>query len=105
MPGYVAPADTVGPAIRVSVLLLQILIDAAAQGRVPAEETRGSEALEPVLSQLPPGFPPALVQRGLMAWTGLFGVVSFELYGQLYQVVGEDPADRDAFFAAFVGLT
>jgi AcrR family transcriptional regulator len=112
VPGYVAPADTVGPAIRVSVLLMQILIDAAAQGRVPAGEPQEGQALEPILSQLPPGFPPALVQRGVMAWTGLFGAVSFELYGQLHQVVAEDPADRDAFFAecigrwiTFVGLT
>ena len=112
VPGYVAPADTVGPAIRVSVLLMHILIDAVARGRVPAEEPLEAQALEPILSQLPPGFPPALVQRGLMAWTGLFGAVSFELYGQLHQVVAEDPADRDAFFAecigrwiTFVGLT
>ena len=135
VPGYVAPADTVGPATRVSVLLMQILIDAVAQGRVPAEEPREAKAaalgpilqgripaeepreakaaaLGPILSQLPPGFPSALVQRGLMAWTGLFGAVSFELYGQLHQVVAEDPADRDAFFAecvsgwiTFVGLT
>jgi len=114
VPGYVAPADTVGPAIRVSVLLMQILIDAVAHGRLRAEEPGPAQAaaLAPVLSQLPPGFPPALVQRGLMAWTGLFGVVSFELYGQLHQVVAEDPADRAAFFAecishwiTFVGLT
>jgi len=113
VPGY-APADTVGPATRVSVLLMQILIDAVAQGRVPAEAPREARAaaLGPILSQLPPGFPPALVQRGLMAWTGLFGAVSFELYGQLQQVVAEDLADRDAFFAecvsgwiTFVGLT
>jgi AcrR family transcriptional regulator len=112
VPGYVAPADTVGPATRVSILLLQILIDAEAQGQVPAEEIQDAKALAPILSQLPPDFPSALVQRGLMAWTGLFGVVSFELYGQLHQVVAEDPADRDAFFAecisrwiTFVGLT
>jgi AcrR family transcriptional regulator len=112
VPGYVAPADTVGPATRVSVLLMQILIDAAAQGRVPAGEPQEAQALEPILAQLPPGFPPALVQRGVMAWTGLFGAVSFELYGQLHQVVAEDPDDRDAFFAqcigrwiTFVGLT
>lgn len=113
VPGYVAPADTVGPATRVSVLLLQILIDSAAPGQpLPAENPQGAKALAPVLSQLPPGFPPALVQRGVMAWTGLFGAVSFELYGQLHQVVAEDPADRDAFFAecvsrwiTFVGLT
>jgi hypothetical protein len=34
-----------------------------------------------------------------MVWTGLFGVIFFELYGQLHQVVGEEPADRGAFFA------
>jgi hypothetical protein len=34
-----------------------------------------------------------------MVWTNLFGVVSFELFGQLHNVVGETPADRDAFFA------
>ena len=27
-----------------------------------------------------------------MVWTNLFGVISFELYGQLHQVVGGDPA-------------
>jgi hypothetical protein len=37
-----------------------------------------------------------------MVWTNLFGVVSFELYGQLHEVVGEDPGDRDAFFAECV---
>jgi AcrR family transcriptional regulator len=114
VPGYVAPADTVGPATRVSVLLLQVLIDAVTQGKGPAEEPReaNAAALGPILTQLPPGFPATLVQRGLMAWTGLFGVVSFELYGQLHQVVAEDAADRDAFFAecisrwiTFVGLT
>ena len=34
-----------------------------------------------------------------MVWTNLFGVISFELYGQLHQVVGEEPGDRDTFFA------
>jgi len=108
VPGYIAPADTVGPAIRVSALLLRVLIDAAGPGRPPAGDAwdavapDAAAALAPVLSQLPPGIPTALVQRGLMVWTGLFGVVSFELYGQLHQVVGEDPADRDAFFSECV---
>ena len=105
VPGYVAPADTVGPAIRVTALLMWIIIDAAAHGRLPAGDARDTTvpaavtALAPILSQLPPGIPVAVLQRGLMVWTGLFGVVSFELYGQLHQVVGDDRADRDAFFA------
>ena len=103
VPGYVAPADTVAPASRVTTLLMWILIDATTVGRIPASDTQAPEdaaaALAPIRSYLPPGVPAPLIQRGLMTWTGLFGVVSFELYGQLHQVVGEPPADRDAFFA------
>ena len=35
--------------------------------------------------------------RGVMAWTYLFGAVSFELFGQRHNVVDEDRAD--VFFA------
>jgi hypothetical protein len=90
-----------------------IIIDATAGGRGPAAETQAAEtqaaddpgiatALAPIRSYLPPGIPAALIQRALMVWTGLFGVVSFELDGQLNQVVGEAPGDRDAFFAECV---
>jgi AcrR family transcriptional regulator len=118
VPGYVAPTDTVAPASRVTTLLMRILIDATTVGRIPASDTQAPEdpevgpeigpeigtaaaaaALAPIRSYLPPGVPAPLIQRGLMTWAGLFGVVSFELYGQLHQVVGEPPADRDAFFA------
>jgi AcrR family transcriptional regulator len=104
VPGYVAPADTVAPASRVTTVLMRILIDATTAGRIPASDTQAPEdaaavALAPIRSYLPPDVPAPLIQRGLMTWTGLFGVVSFELYGQLHQVVGDPPADRDAFFA------
>jgi hypothetical protein len=32
----------------------------------------------------------------------LFGTVSFELFGQLHGIVGEQPGDREAFFAESV---
>ena len=110
VPGYVAPADTVPPATRVTTLLLTIIVDAATAGRVAdaeAEaETQDARALAtplaPIRSYLPLEVPAPLVQRALMAWTGLFGFVSFELYGQLHQVVGEEPGDRDTFFAACI---
>jgi AcrR family transcriptional regulator len=120
VPGYVAPADTVQPAIRVTTLLLRIIVDAATAGRAPAQDPqaqdeatqRAATALAPIRSHLPAEVPAALVQRALMVWTNLFGAVSFELYGQLHEVVGEDPGDRDAFFAEcvrrwiqFVGIT
>ena len=103
VPGYVAPPDTVAPATRVTTLLVRIIIDATAQGRVPAADQQADDAtaagaLTPIRSYLPPGIPAPVIQRALMVWTGLFGVISFELYGQLHQVVGEEPADRDTFF-------
>lgn len=107
VPGYVAPADTVAPASRVTALLLRIIVDAAVAGRLPDEDARDEDARQaaavaPIRSQLPPGVPAPLVQRALMVWTNLFGVVSFELYGQLHNVVGDEPGDREAFFAECV---
>jgi hypothetical protein len=102
----------VPPATRVTTLLLTIIVDAATAGRVAdaeaeAEgETQDARALAtplaPIRSHLPAGVPAPLVQRALMVWTNLFGVISFELYGQLHQVVGEEPGDRDTFFAACI---
>jgi hypothetical protein len=37
-----------------------------------------------------------------MAWAALFGTVSFGLFGQLHGIVGEQPGDREAFFAESV---
>ncbi len=118
VPGYVAPPDTVPPATRVTTLLLTIVAEAAATGRVPTLDAGdpvpppAAAALAPIRSYLPPGVPAPLVQRALMVWTNLFGVISFELYGQLHNVVAETPADRETFFAecvrrwiAFTGIT
>ena len=105
VPGYVAPADTVPPATRVTALLLRIIVDAATAGPGSTADPQDAEAqsvaaaLAPIRSHLPPQVSAPLVQRALMVWTGLFGVVSFELYGQLHEVVGENPGDRGAFFA------
>jgi AcrR family transcriptional regulator len=105
VPGYVAPADTVRPASRVITVLLRIIVEAAVAGRIPDADIRDAEAqpvadaVAPIRSYLPPGIPAPLVQRTLMVWTNLFGVISFELFGQLHGVVAEPPAGRDAFFA------
>ena len=40
VPGYVAPADTVPPATRVTTLLLTIIVDAATAGRVADADTQ-----------------------------------------------------------------
>ncbi len=108
VPGYVAPADTIGPASRVSNLLVQILADAAARGiEVPAAargelSQPGRAALAPVLGVLPPGVTGEAILAGLMVWSGLLGTVSLELFGQFHNVIGENRGDRDAFFAECV---
>ncbi len=119
VPGYRAPQATVGPAIRVPRVIGHILAsttdqDDGAGGRIPDRRLR-DRPLPPVLAEqtaavadvIAPGTQGPLVARGLIAWTQLFGMISFELFGQL--VGGVDPAD--AFFgyaveqmADFIGL-
>jgi AcrR family transcriptional regulator len=106
VPGYTAPPATIAPAARVSTVLLGILADAA--GRLPPEMAEDDvppgdrKALAPARSTVPPEVSDALLHRGLMAWAALFGTVSFELFGQLHGIVGEQPSDREAFFAESV---
>jgi AcrR family transcriptional regulator len=104
VPGYVAPPDTIAPASRVAILLSKILLDGNAGGGILPEVLAESvspavaDSLAPIRDFLGGRAPDALVQRGLIAWTGLYGMVSFELFGQLHNVVGEGPGERDAFF-------
>ncbi|WP_407344929.1 TetR/AcrR family transcriptional regulator [Pengzhenrongella phosphoraccumulans] len=113
IPGYAAPQDTIGPASRVPLLLGSLLGDLMASGgydpadhpELPAAVER---ALEPVRTTVPPEIPADLLVRGLMAWTYLFGAVSFELFGHRHNVIG----DYAAFFdheigrlAVLLGLT
>ena len=85
VPGYRAPEATIGPASRVPLVFAAIVEDAVASASVPAD----------------------MLVRAAIAWTQLFGMISFELFGQF--VGSFEPAD--AFFdyavaqlAAFVGL-
>ncbi len=101
MPGYHAPAATTASGTRPSLALLSVVRDTAA--------TR-------VLSPTPtPEVPPALagdlavlrravslevgdevLVASLVAWTQLFGLVSFEVFGQTRGLVD----DHDALFTA-----
>jgi AcrR family transcriptional regulator len=106
VPGYVAPADTIGPASRVSILLVQLLLESVPSRPDPAVEAgadpgpeRWVTALQPVREAFPPQIRTDDIQTGLMVWSALFGEISFELFGQFHNVVGENPGDREAFFA------
>jgi len=108
VPGYVAPADTIGPASRVSNLLIGILVDAAVGGiQIPGPAAgrlgpAGRTALAPVRAAIPAEVTDIAIQAGLMLWSALLGTVSLELFGQFQNVIGENPGDRDAFFSECV---
>ena len=100
VPGYRAPEQTIGPASRVAAVLGSILSEAHAAGALGPPGT-----CPPVPAPLRPdtarlrdsvaaGVPDDVIARALTAWTGLFGLVSFELFGQFENVV----TDRAAFF-------
>ncbi len=100
VPGYAAPQDTVGPATRIPGLLTGLLADALAAGlTAPESDPRDAAlmhaAIAPVRATIPPSVPDELVVRGLIAWTHLFGAVSFEVFGHRTFDVLDDPA---AFF-------
>jgi AcrR family transcriptional regulator len=110
VPGYRAPEDTVGPASRVSGPLVAQLREAAATGRSGATLTGdpAPSVLHPDTRLVLEGVPDELAVRGLMVWTGLFGMVSFELFGQFNRVVDEPDLLFEAAvtrWAAVVGFT
>ncbi len=99
VPGYVAPQDTVGPATRVSRLLSGLFGAALADGLRPPDGPADPEeaaalhaAIGPIRSTVPDAVPDELLVRGLIAWTHLFGAVSFEVFGHRTFDVLDDPA-------------
>ncbi len=99
VPGYQAPQDTVGPAVRDTAVFGRILSSACAAGALsppdgfPAPPPSFSSDADEVRT-LMPGLPDDLVARAIAAWTGLFGLLSFEIFGQFNNVI----TDRTALF-------
>jgi AcrR family transcriptional regulator len=102
VPGYAAPPDTIDPARRFTNVLLGILVAADAQGLIAASNTTVPTELNKEfelfrsLVEVPVSNGAILV--GLSTWMGLFGAISFEVFGQLNNVID----NRDAMFAAVV---
>lgn len=114
VPGYAAPQDTVGPATRVTRVLADLLVDVAASSGSADGTTAGATsahgeprrhpvhgpaaeavaaAVAPVATYSAGRVPTDLLVRGVMAWTYLFGAVSFELFGQRHDVIAEDRSE------------
>ncbi|MDO9380673.1 MAG: TetR/AcrR family transcriptional regulator [Nocardioidaceae bacterium] len=101
VPGYAAPRDTVGAAVRVVLVLASIAVDAAADRPprpdvAPALAGTAAAAREAMvdLGLDATATPDAVVLDVLAAWTTLFGTVSFELFGHYVGSV----QDADAWF-------
>lgn len=98
VPGYRAPQDTVPAATRVGAVLGRVLGDAARAGSLPAAGGEPTGTVSPeavdVLGGEHPALDDAVRARALLAWSALFGAVSFELFGHFVGSV----TDPDAFF-------
>src|SRR5688572_25105861 len=86
VPGYSAPRDTVRAASRVGIVLGRILGDAARAGVLPPAAGERDPALisddaVAILGGEHPALDETVRVRGLMAWSALFGTISFELFG------------------------
>jgi AcrR family transcriptional regulator len=100
VPGYEAPEQTIEPATRVAAVFGKIISDAHAVGALaapadlphaPASFAADAAGLrDSVLA----GVPDDVAARAVTAWAGVFGMVSFELFGQFQNVI----SDRAAFF-------
>ncbi|MEQ7126741.1 TetR/AcrR family transcriptional regulator [Actinopolymorpha sp. B11F2] len=88
--GYQAPRDTVDSAARVPRALLAVVRDCAEAGALeppsglPRAAARQVDQLVTTVEDLRlRGVPPAALGAVLTAWTQLYGMVSFELFGHL----------------------
>jgi AcrR family transcriptional regulator len=100
VPGYKAPQDTIPAAVRTPAVLARILSDGFASGALAditaAAPANGTTArltsavrsdLKRAADAVAPGLPEDLLMLALTSWVQLFGVVSFELFGQFNNVI------------------
>jgi AcrR family transcriptional regulator len=125
VPGYRAPEATIGPASRVPLAFAGVVRDALAAGELAAprealpvtcalaEQAAAlaaalwGPAAPPESPGAPATVPPDALVRAVIAWTQLYGMISFELFGQF--VGSFEPADElfaytVAQLTAFVGF-
>lgn len=100
VPSYAAPPETVGPASEVVVTLIGILFDGAERGLRPAAPRPLPAATRAELGRLldqsplpkPTSTEPApevVIATAFTLWTQLFGLVNFEVFGRLDDLIEE----------------
>ena len=99
VPGYQAPVDTTVPVERLTLVFIRLVAEGFAAGEIE------TDSATPIPRAVHTDFttirtfggadvPDAVLSRGLLVWTLLFGTLSFELHGHLHNAI----TDHDAFF-------
>jgi AcrR family transcriptional regulator len=90
VPGYTAPPTTIAPAATVIMLLVDIVVDADRQSLLtppppaaPLPEPVAADLRRLIAERGAGTMPAELLDRVFAAWTQLFGLVSFEVFGRL----------------------
>ena len=96
VPGYRAPADTIDPAARVPTLLLSLLNDLGPRDVTEKPLPRAlHKDMQALGAQAAPHVTEAQLSRAIMAWCQLIGLISFELFGHLNNVIHDYKAHFD----------
>ncbi|GAB1693722.1 TetR/AcrR family transcriptional regulator [Krasilnikovia sp. M28-CT-15] len=113
VPGYDAPPETVPPASRTPAVLARIVHDALVAGalRPPSRTLLAAPLIRDeavaVFGQLPPAPYSELLERGIVLWSGLIGLLSFNVLSRTHDSVRDQAAFFDfgvAVAAEAVGL-
>lgn len=116
VPGYAAPRETVEPASRTTLTIVRVVAEAqGASASAPASAGRHGSPVPPTAAPGVVGaavadgvaslhafgldLPEELLLRTLMAWTTVFGVISFELFGHYVGSVSDGAAYFDEVIA------
>lgn len=111
VPGYRAPEGTVVAAARTPTVLIGLVKEGYDSGAIPDPGGDLPADVRADLTRLRDlvvhGLPETLLARAMLGWTHVFGAVSFELFGQLNNMVEA----RDSYFdhqlrhvAAMIGI-
>ncbi|RBY81880.1 TetR/AcrR family transcriptional regulator [Blastococcus sp. TF02A-26] len=109
VPGYSAPQDTVPAASRVGVVMGRILGEAARAGALaepPAEtgEPLVTDDAAAVLGGDHPALTDSVRARALLAWSAVYGTISFELFGHFVGSLTDGDRYFDRAMTELAGL-
>ncbi|MFE5120980.1 WHG domain-containing protein [Streptomyces sp. NPDC056669] len=113
VPGYHAPQDTVPPAARTPAVLAGIVRSALEAGELtaPRRQMPGPSLLLPDAEALFGGVPEApfsdLIERGIVLWSSLVGLLVFQVFSRTHDSVRDETAFFDyaiAVAAEGIGL-